>query len=234
MTASHRTARRAPPRRFGLFLCAVGIVAVSLAAIPSCTPGPSADRSSPLLDTTQSAETAPDVFRVRFETSRGPFVVEAHRAWAPWGVDRFYYLVRRNFYDGARFFRGIDGSLVQFGINGDPQISTSWMQRFMPDDTARHESNIRGRVSFASGGPHTRTTQLFINLRDNTDYDPDYGPIGEVVEGMSVVDSLWKGYGDAPPRGSGPDQDRILREGNEYLTKEFPKLDYIKTARLIK
>jgi peptidyl-prolyl cis-trans isomerase A (cyclophilin A) len=160
--------------------------------------------------------------------------MEARRAWSPWGVDRFYYLVRRGFYDGTRFFRAIQGSLVQFGISGDPQISAAWKQRFMPDDTVHHQSNLRGRVSFASLGPHTRTTQLFINYRDNPNLDRDWAPIGEVVEGMSVVDSLWKGYGDGPPQGNGPDQDRIFAEGDKYLAKEFPKLDYIKTARLIK
>lgn len=209
------------------------IVALSLATLPSCASGPAVDRPA-LLDTTRSAEPAPEVFRVRFETSRGPFVMEAHRAWSPWGVDRFYYLVRRNFYDGTRFYRAIDGFLVQFGISGDPRISAAWTQRFMPDDTVQHQSNLRGRISFGSLGPHTRTTQLFINYRDNAKLDLDYAPIGEVVEGMNTVDSLWKGYGDAPPRGSGPDQDRIVAEGEKYLAKEFPKLDYIKTARLVK
>lgn len=209
------------------------ILALSLATLPSCASGPAVERSA-LLDTKQSAEPAPEVFRVRLETSRGPFVMEVHRAWAPWGVDRFYYLVRRNFYDGTRFFRVIDTTLVQFGISGEPQISAAWQTRFMPDDTVQHQTNRRGRISFGTMGPHTRTTQLFINLRDNTSYDPSYGPIGEVVEGMNVVDSLWKGYGDAPPRGSGPDQDRMFVDGEQYLAKEFPKLDYIKTARLIK
>jgi peptidyl-prolyl cis-trans isomerase A (cyclophilin A) len=234
MTRSNRLARSASSRRrISCRSAAVGLVAFSLATIPSCTRGPAADRSA-LLDTTRSAEPAPEVFRVRFETSRGPFVMEAHRAWSPWGVDRFYYLVRRGFYDGTRFFRAVEGSFVQFGISGDPQISAAWNQRFMPDDTVPHQSNLRGRVSFGSLGPHTRTTQLFINYRDNPSLDRDYAPIGEVVEGMNVVDSLWRGYGDAPPRGNGPDQDRILAEGEGYLAKEFPKLDYIRTGRLIK
>ncbi len=160
--------------------------------------------------------------------------MEAHRAWSPWGVDRFYYLVRRKFYDGTRFFRAIDGFLVQFGINGDTKISALWKQRYFPDDTVPHQSNLRGRVSFGSLGPHTRTTQLFIDFRDNKSLDRDYAPIGQIVSGMNVVDSFWKGYGDAPPRGRGPDQDRIFAEGNSYLAKEFPKMDYIKTARLTK
>jgi peptidyl-prolyl cis-trans isomerase A (cyclophilin A) len=211
----------------------VSLIALSPATVTSCSKTPAVDRSA-LLDTTRSGEPAPEVFRVRFETSRGAFVVEAHHAWSPWGVDRFYYLVRHDFYDGARFFRAVEGSFVQFGISGDPLISAAWKERFIPDDTVQHQSNLRGRVSFGSLGPHTRTTQLFINYRDNPNLDRDYAPIGEVVLGMNVVDSLWKGYGDAPPRGNGPDQDRILAEGEKYLAREFPKLDYIRTGRLIK
>lgn len=160
--------------------------------------------------------------------------MEVHRAWSPWGVDRFYYLVRRHFYDGTKFFRVIDGQLAQFGINGDPKISAVWKQRYFPDDTVPHQSNLRGRVSFGSLGPHTRTTQLFIDLRDNQRLDRDYAPIGQIVTGMKVVDSFYKAYGDPPPRGRGPDQERIFKEGDAYLAKNFPKLDYVKTARLIK
>jgi peptidyl-prolyl cis-trans isomerase A (cyclophilin A) len=209
------------------------ILASSLATLAACASGPAADHSV-LLDTTHSAEPAPEVFRVRFETSKGPFVVEAHRAWSPFGVDRFYYLVHHDFYDGTRLYRAIDGFLVQFGIHGDPQVAASWAARIMPDDPVAHQTNLRGRVSFGSSGPNTRTTQLFIDYRDNPTLDHDYAPIGEVVEGMNVVDSFYKGYGDAPPRGTGPDQDTITARGEAYLAKDFPKLDYVKTARLIK
>lgn len=212
---------------------AIGIAALALATVPSPAKAQALGRAA-LLDTTRSAERAPEVFRVRFETSRGNFVMEAHRTWSPWGVDRFYYLVRRNFYDGTRFFRAIDGFLVQFGISGDPKISKAWKQRYFPDDTVAHVSNLRGRVSFGSLGPHTRTTQLFIDYRDNQRLDHDYAPIAQIVSGMNVIDRLYKGYGDAPPRGRGPDQDRIFAEGDAYLAKDFPKLDYVKTARLIK
>lgn len=212
---------------------AIGITALALATFSSCASSAVIDRTA-LLDTTHSAELAPEVFRVRFETSRGPFVIEAHRAWSPFGVDRFYYLVRRGFYDGTRLFRVLPNYLVQFGINGDPRISASWRGRVMPDDTVKHQSNLRGRISFASLGQHTRTTQLFINESDNANLDREYAPIGEVVEGMSVVDSLWNGYGDGPPAGAGPDQQRIIAEGEQYLTKEFPKLDYVKTARVLR
>ncbi|MEO7683804.1 MAG: peptidylprolyl isomerase [Gemmatimonadaceae bacterium] len=212
---------------------ALGIVALSSPTLASCVGAQAVNRSA-LLDKSRSAEPAPEVFRVRFVTSRGPFVIRVHRAWSPWGVDRFYYLVRRGFYDGTRFHRVLHRSIAQFGISGDPKISAAWTQRIMPDDTVRHQSNLRGRMSFASFGLHTRTTQLFINLRDNTNLDQGYAPIGEVTEGMSVVDSLWKGYGDVPPLGRGPLQDRIVVKGNEYLAREFPKLDYIKTARVIR
>lgn len=209
------------------------LLAASLVALCSCASSLGAQTSS-LLDTKHSAEPAPKVFRVRFETSRGPFVIEAHRAWSPWGVDRFYYLVRRNFYDDTRFFRVIKGFVVQFGMSGDPTISSVWKWRYMPDDTVAHQSNLRGRVSFGSLGPNTRTTQLFIDYRDNLNLDRDYAPIGQVVEGMNVLDSLWSGDANAPQRGIAADQDSIVARGNAYLTKEFPKLDYIKTARLVK
>jgi len=160
--------------------------------------------------------------------------MEVHRAWSPFGVDRFYYLVRRGFYDDTRFLRVIPGYIAQFGISGDPQITAAWRGKIIPDDTVKHQTNARGRVAFASAGQHTRTTQLFINLRNNPSLDKNFGPIGEIVEGMAVADSLWSGYGDRPPAGRGPDQMRVFAEGNTYLTREFPKLDYIKTARVLK
>jgi peptidyl-prolyl cis-trans isomerase A (cyclophilin A) len=147
-------------------------------------------------------------------------------------VDRFYYLVRNGFYDSTAFFRVMPGYIAQFGVSGDPRIAASWQQRFLPDDTVAHQANLRGRVTFASAGPHTRKTQLFINLRNNPNLDQGFAPIGEIVEGMNVVDSLWSGYGDGPPGGKGPDQTRLFAEGNKYLLREFPKLDYVKTARL--
>jgi peptidyl-prolyl cis-trans isomerase A (cyclophilin A) len=148
-------------------------------------------------------------------------------------VDRFYQLVQSKFYDGTRFFRVIDGFMAQFGINGDPQITKAWQDRVFPDDTVKHQNNLRGRVSFGTRGPNTRTTQLFINFRDNVNLDESYPPIGEVVEGMTVVDSLWKGYGEGAPAGFGPDQNRIVSEGEKYLAREFPELDYIKTAKVV-
>jgi peptidyl-prolyl cis-trans isomerase A (cyclophilin A) len=209
------------------------IAGLFLATIPSCASGPSGDRAV-LLDSTRSAEPAPEMFRVQMETTRGPVVIEIHHAWSPWAVDRFYYLVRHGFYDGGRFFRVLPGYIAQFGIHGEPQIAASWRGRLFPDDTVKHQSNLRGRVSFASAGPHTRNTQIFINLRDNPNLDLGYAPIGQIVEGMSAVDSLYSGYGEGPPGGTGPDQSRIFGEGTAYLERAYPKLDYIKTARIAK
>lgn len=232
MYSKARIPRADPTGSWKVFkLAKLFVVGVSITALVACTSEPAKEPPA-VVDTAQSAEPAPEQFRVTFETSRGPFVVEAHRAWSPLGVDRFYHLVQTGFYDGTRFFRVIDGFMAQFGINGDPRVSAVWQDRVIRDDTVKHQSNMRGRVSFGTRGPNTRTTQLFINFRDNLNLDAGYPPIGEVVEGMSVVDSLWKGYGEGAPSGAGPDQERIVTEGNQYLILEFPKLDYVRTARV--
>jgi peptidyl-prolyl cis-trans isomerase A (cyclophilin A) len=175
--------------------------------------------------------TAPDSFKVRFETSKGNFVVEVHRDWAPSGADRFYYLARNGFYDDTRFFRAIDNFMVQFGLSGDPKLSGVWRDKYIYDDTVK-QSNKRAFITYAKGGANTRTTQVFINYRDNGQNldGQGFAPFGQVVEGMEVVDQLYKGYGDAPPRGSGPDQARVRNEGNTYLDRDFPKLDKIVKA----
>lgn len=174
---------------------------------------------------------APGLYRVRLDTTRGEFTLQVHRDWAPIGADRFYNLVREGFYDGARFFRVIEGFVAQFGINGDPALSEIWREATMQDDPA-NEKNIRGRITFAHGGANTRTVQLFINLGDNLNLDMQgFPPFGEVVEGMGVVQSLYSGYGGGPP--SGPNQGRIQSEGNRYLERDFPQLDYVKRARIV-
>ena len=180
-----------------------------------------------------AATQAPDVFRVKFETSRGSFVLEAHRAWAPRGVDRLYQLVQSGFFDNTRFFRAVSGFMVQFGVHGEPGVNAAWETLAIPDDSVT-QSNKRSFMSFAMGGPGTRTTQVFINLVDNTALDGmGFAPIAQVIEGMAVVDSLYSGYGDGAPAGFGPDQMRIMSEGNAYLERDFPKLDFIRTARLL-
>ena len=156
-----------------------------------------------------------------------------HRAWAPHGADRFYNLVKHGFYDNERFFRVISGFMVQFGINGDPRISAHWRDANIPDDPVK-ESNKRGTITFATAGPNTRTTQVFINFGDNAGLDGQgFAPFGQVVSGMKVVDSLNAEYGEGAPRGRGPDQGRMQTEGNAYLEKDFPRMDYMKKATIV-
>jgi peptidyl-prolyl cis-trans isomerase A (cyclophilin A) len=179
-------------------------------------------------------EQAPAVYKVNVETSKGPFVIEVHRDWAPVGADRFYNLVKNGFYDNDRFFRVIAGFMVQFGVNGDPKVSAVWREANIKDDPVR-QSNSRGMITFATAGPNTRTTQVFINFADNGALDRmGFAPFGRVVSGMNVVDALYSGYGEGAPRGSGPDQQRVQSQGNAYLTHDFAKLDYIKKASIAK
>jgi peptidyl-prolyl cis-trans isomerase A (cyclophilin A) len=169
---------------------------------------------------------APDSFRVDFETSRGKFSVDVLRSWAPKGADRFYDLVQDHFFDGAKFFRVVPGFVVQFGLNADPKRNERWLDQRIADDPVSH-SNLRGTLTFATEGPNTRAHQLFINLVDNARLDRmGFAPIGRVIDGMTVVDSLYSEYGEAP------DQHMIQTLGNSYLERMFPKLDYIKTARI--
>ena len=176
---------------------------------------------------------APDSFVVRVTTTKGPFEVAVHRDWSPKGADRLFFLVSHRFYDGARFFRAVPNFIVQFGVPADTLVSRTWASRRIADDSVRRE-NVRGTISFASGGPNTRTTQLFINLKDNKRLDPlGFIVVAEVVAGMSVVDSLYQGYGEAAPRGKGPNQARIAKEGEGYLARDFPLLDKIVEARVV-
>ena len=202
-------------------------------AVPTPPPGASAAGAA-LLDPSRATERAPERFRVRFETTKGPFVVEVTRAWAPRGADRFYNLVRAGFYDDVVFFRVIEGFMVQFGINGDPRVNAAWRGARIPDDPVT-QSNRRGRLTYAMAGPDTRTTQLFINFGDNQGLDSQgFAPFGAVVEGLTVVDALYSGYGEGAPQGRGPDQGRAQAEGNAYLRGSFPRLDFVKTARVVK
>jgi len=177
-------------------------------------------------------EKAPDVYKAKLDTSKGTFVIEVHRDWSPNGADRFYNLVKNGFFNDARFFRVIEGFMVQFGISGNPDLSAVWREARIPDDPVK-QSNTRGTVSFATAGPGTRTTQVFINFGDNAGLDGQgFSPFGQVVSGMDVVDSFFKGYGEGAPRGQGPDQGRVQMEGNAYLMTDFPKLDYVKKATI--
>jgi peptidyl-prolyl cis-trans isomerase A (cyclophilin A) len=178
-------------------------------------------------------EQAPAVYKVEFDTSKGPFVVEVHRDWAPNGADRFYNLVKNGFYDNVRFFRVIEGFMAQFGVNGDPKVSTVWREARIKDDPVK-VSNKRTFVTFATAGPNTRTTQVFISYGDNSNLDSQgFSPFGQVVSGMKVVDSLYSGYGEGAPGGRGPNQARVQQEGNAYLASSFPNLDYVKKATIV-
>lgn len=180
-------------------------------------------------------EKAPDTYKAKFDTSKGLFVIEVHRDWAPLGADRFYNLVKNGFYDDTRFFRVLDNFMAQIGMNGNPEIQKAWTSARLQDDPVK-QSNKRGLVTFAHGGPNTRTTQFFINFGDNSSSLDRQGfpPIGQVISGMEVVDKLYSGYGEGAPRGRGPSQGQIMSEGNAYLVKEFPKLDYVKKATIEK
>jgi len=174
---------------------------------------------------------APAVFRVKFETSKGDFVVESRREWAPQGAGRLYNLARAGFFDDSRFFRVRAGFIAQFGIPGDPAVAAVWKSQTIPDDPVR-QSNTRGFVSYAMTGPDARTTQLFINLGDNSRLDKEgFAPVGRVVEGMEVIDRLYAGYGEAAGGGMrGGKQGAIFEGGNAYLDREFPLLDRLLRA----
>jgi peptidyl-prolyl cis-trans isomerase A (cyclophilin A) len=188
-----------------------------------------------LLDPSLATDRAPDAFRVKLETTKGDVVILVNREWAPNGADRFYNLVRIGYFDGVFFYRAIRGFMVQGGFNGDPDVTAVWSNARIPDDPVQ-QSNTRGMVTFAQPSmPNARTTQFFINTANN-DYLKEHGsfaPFGKVISGMDVVDSLYTGYGEGAPRGKGPSQSRIAREGNTYLQADFPLLDAIVTASVI-
>ena len=189
---------------------------------------PSAAATRPsLLNPASLTAKAPAEFKVRFSTSAGDFIVQVHRGWAPLGADRFYNLVRRGFFTNASFFRVVPGFVVQFGLNADPAVNRVWEQAKIQDDPVK-QSNKRGTLVFATAGPNTRTTQLFINFADNASLDGmGFAPFGEVIEGMDVVDKIYPGYGEQPR------QDLITKQGDVYISQNFPRIDKIKTARVL-
>ena len=211
----------------GTVLAFLAIACAEKAPPPADTasPAPTPPPAAPAVDA------APANFKVRLETSKGPIVIELHRDWAPNGVDRFHQLVQEGYYDDVRFFRVVPGFVVQFGMHGDPATNSKWVAQPLIDDPVK-QSNRRGTVTFAKTGmPNSRTTQLFINLQDNSMLDPQgFAPIGEVVEGMSVIERFYSGYADQPTGRQG----EIAAEGNAYLNRTFPKLDFVKTAKVVK
>jgi peptidyl-prolyl cis-trans isomerase A (cyclophilin A) len=203
-------------------------LALAALALPAAARAQAASQAANLRNPAALTAQAPERYKVTFDTSAGVFVVDVHRDWAPIGADRFYNLVQAGFYDDVRFFRVLDDFMAQFGLNGNPAVTAIWRRQQLQDDPVK-QSNRRGYISFATAGPNTRTTQVFINFVDNSGLDKQgFAPFGEVVEGMNVVDKLHSGYG----RNNVPDQGRITTEGNAYLTKTYPRLDYIKTARI--
>jgi len=196
------------------------------------TPAPSqkAPAENPLLHPASLKAKAPDEFKVKFTTTHGDFVVAVHRAWSPLGADRFYNLVRNHFFNDAAFFRYVPGFIVQFGIPAKPDIAAVWQNANIQDDPITPaNSNKKGTLVFATAGPGTRTTQLFVNLADNSrSLDPQhFTAFGEVTEGMDIVQGLYSGYGEMPEQG------RIQTQGKAYLDKSFPKLDSVKSAAIL-
>lgn len=191
-----------------------------------------------LLDPSLAKDSAPDRFRVQFETTAGNFTVEVVKAWAPNGADRFFNLVKIGYYDDTAFFRVIQAPrpfMAQVGIHGDPKVTAAWQAAPIKDDPVI-TPNTRGTLTFAMpAAPNRRTTQFYINYTDNSylSQHGNFAPFGQVIEGMEIVDSIFAEYGECGPRGNGPRQDLLSKQGNAYLKKEFPKLDYIKTARIV-
>jgi peptidyl-prolyl cis-trans isomerase A (cyclophilin A) len=184
-------------------------------------------------DPAKLTEKSPETFKAQFETTKGKFTIEVTRSLSPNGADRFYNLVRSGYFKDIAFFRVIPGFMCQFGIHGDPTVAAKWRAASITDDPVKG-SNTRGTISFATAGPNTRTTQLFINFGDNRNLDGmGFSPFGRVIEGMDVVDKINGEYGEGAPGGRGPHQGRLQAEGNAYLKKDFPNLDYIKSATIL-
>ena len=212
-------------RRLVLSLAA-GLLAAGLAA-------PALAQTSKLTNPAALTEQAPATYKVKFDTSKGSFVVQVTRAWAPRGADRFHELLRMRYFDEGRFFRVIPGFIAQFGIHKDFNVHAKWRNFAILDDPPK-EKNLRGTAAFAQSGPNTRATEVFINLADNKDLDEGkFVPFGRITEGLDVIDRLYSGYGELGPKGKGPDAGRAEEEATEYMLPRFPNLDYIKRARII-
>jgi peptidyl-prolyl cis-trans isomerase A (cyclophilin A) len=210
-------------------LALLALQLISVACKDKTTPAPPSEAAvtTPLTRPAPDAA-SPESFRVKFETTKGPVTVEVTRAWAPKGADRFYRLVSEGYFKDLRFFRVLPGFMAQFGLSGDPALNAKMDSLQIPDDPVT-QSNTRGMVTFATAGPNTRTNQFFINYGNNASLDSQgFSPFGRVVDGMKAVDAVYSGYGEAPS------QDLIEKQGNEYLQRAFPKLDYIKSATIVK
>jgi len=216
-------------------LCALGLFAgIAIAQAEDAKKETKPSPASPgFTDPAKLTEKAPETFKAQFDTTKGKFTIEVTRSLSPNGADRFYNLVRSGYFKDVAFFRVIPGFMCQFGIHGDPSVSAKWRAAAIPDDPVKG-SNKRGTITFATAGPNTRTTQLFINFGDNVNLDGmGFSPFGKVTEGMDVVDKINGEYGEGAPGGRGPHQGRTQMEGNAYLKKDFPNLDYIKSAIIV-
>lgn len=203
------------------------VLAACLALGAARAQAPSASAPTPAKEKAMTPTTAPATFKAKFETSKGDFVVEVHRDWAPQGADRFYELVKNGWFDEARFFRVVSNFMVQFGINADPAKNTEWRAKRIQDDPVK-QSNKRGFITFATSGPNSRTTQVFINFKDNSFLDSQgFAPFGQVVQGLDVVDQINAEYGESP------NQMQIQSQGNAYLKKDFPRLDFVKKVTVV-
>lgn len=211
----------------------LGLAAAACAMLCGCSQAPEQSRREAPAKK-GAAERAPEAYRVKFETSKGEFVVEVTRAWSPHGADHFYDLVRTGYYDGNRFFRVVRNFIVQFGISGDPSANRLWAQANIPDDPVK-QNNKKGTITYAQLGPRSRATQVFINLKDNGKVldKAGFAPFGKVISGMDVVENFYNSYGEVPPRGDGPDPNQIEIRGNAYLESRFPRLDYVSKAYTI-
>lgn len=191
--------------------------------------GSSSGPPSALLHPAKLTAKSPQLYTVTLKTTKGTFTIGVHRTWAPLAADRFYNLVKAHFFDGVEFFRVVPNFVVQFGISPFPSVSKAWEHATIPDDHYVGVSNGRGGVSFAAAGPNTRTTQVFINTGNNQGLDQEgFTPFGSVDSGLDVVDKLYGGYADQPTA----QQAKMMSEGNAFLKKHYPKLDYIKSARV--
>jgi peptidyl-prolyl cis-trans isomerase A (cyclophilin A) len=207
----------------------LGGIASGLILASAVTFAGQADKLARLRNPASLTEQAPATFKTDFDTSKGLVVVEVHRDWAPLGVDRFYNLVKNGFYDEVRFYRVVPNFMVQFGMSGNPAVTSAWNGTTLNDDPVK-QSNKRGYITYANTGrPNSRGTNLFINFKDNAFLDSQrFAPFGQVVQGMDVVEKINAQYGEQP------EQPLMISQGNAYLIKAFPKLDYIKTATIEK
>jgi len=213
-----------------ILACGIAVAQTKTGADKKTDAAKKAPAAPNLLNPSSMRARAPETYKVKFTTTKGDVIIQVHRGWAPLGADRFYNLVKHHFYDNAAFFRVVPEFVVQFGISANPAVSAAWKHSDIQDDPVT-QTNKRGAIVFATAGPNTRTTQVFINLKDNGRLDEmGFAPFGVVDgKGMNVVEMMYEGYGDS----AGPDQNQLEKQGNPYLKKGWPKLDYIKSATLI-